>query len=133
MWNTIKERWRREKEVLEQVNVLGVTKQVIFAGVRTDVNELMQAIIHTELNVCIDSDDCLAIDAVEKIIKKWERVCDKGYVDCIHYCSSSQIAKNKKYINESPKKLLTVLCTPLGYMVTGYIHYKLKVDKRLTF
>lgn len=71
----------------------GVTKQVIFAGVRTDVNELMQAIIHTELNVCIDSDDCLAIDAVEKIIKKWERVCDKGYVDCIHYCSSSQIAK----------------------------------------
>ena len=34
-----------------------------------------------------------AIDAVEKIIKKWERVCDKGYVDCIHYCSSSQIAK----------------------------------------
>lgn len=93
MWNTIKERWRREKEVLEQVNVLGVTKQVIFAGVRTDVNELMQAIIHTELNVCIDSDDCLAIDAVEKIIKKWERVCDKGYVDCIHYCSSGQIAK----------------------------------------
>ena len=59
---------------MEQVNVLGVTKQVIFAGVRTDVNELMQAIIHTELNVCIDSDDCLAIDAVEKIIKKWERV-----------------------------------------------------------
>lgn len=89
--------------------------------------------IHTELNVCIDSDDCLAIDAVEKIIKKWESVCDKGYVDCIHYCSSSQIAKNKRYINESPKKLLTVLCTPLGYMLTRYIHYKVKVDKRLTF
>lgn len=44
-----------------------------------------------------------------------------------------KLKKNKKYINESPKKLLTVLCTPLGYMVTGYIHYKLKVDKRLTF
>lgn len=218
--------------------------------------------IHTVLNVCIDSDDCLAIDAVEKIIKKWESVCDKGYagligldadfkgniigkgfpeglkettlsgyyanggagdkklvyrtdiinkyppypifegekyvalaykyrlidqdfklavideilcnveyqvdgssgtmwkqylqypkgfafwrkicmeypmskkrlvIDCIHYCSSSQIAKNKRYINESPKKLLTVLCTPLGYMLTRYIHYKVKVDKRLTF
>lgn len=32
-----------------------------------------------------------------------------------------KLQKNKKYINESPKKLLTVLCTPLGYMVTGYI------------
>lgn len=32
-----------KKEVLEQVNALGLTKHVIFAGVRTDVNELMQA------------------------------------------------------------------------------------------
>lgn len=42
-------------------------------------------------------------------------------------------AKNKRYINESPKKLHTVLCTPLGYMLTRYIHYKVKVDKCLTF
>lgn len=33
-------------------------------------------------------------------------------LDCIHYCSSSQIAGNRNYIKESPRKLLTVLCTP---------------------
>lgn len=35
-------------------------------------------------------------------------------VDCIHYCSSSFILKNRRYIAESPKKFLTVLCTVPG-------------------
>ena len=42
-------------------------------------------------------------------------------VDCIHYCSSSFIAKNKNYIKESPKKMMTILCTPLGILVSIYI------------
>lgn len=45
-------------------------------------------------------------------------------MDCIHYCSSSQIAGNRNYIRESPRKLLTVLCTPAGWMLTGYIRRK---------
>lgn len=44
--------------------------------------------------------------------------------DCIHYCSSSQIARNKTYIAESPKKVLTALCTPLGWCLTAYIKRK---------
>ena len=44
--------------------------------------------------------------------------------DCIHYCSSSQIAKNKNYIRESPRKLLTVLCTPMGWILTIWIKRK---------
>ena len=211
--------------------------------------------IHTELNVCIDSDDRLALDAVKKIKNTWEKVKDKGYAglialdsdfsgniigkgfpegmfettlggyyasggtgdkkliyrteiiksvspypvfpgekyvglvykytlidqkyklyvlndviceveyqsdgssrtmwnqylknpkgfaflrknamqfptskrrlikDCIHYCSSSQIAENKHYIKESPQKLLTILCTPLGWMLTYKIRKKAK-------
>ena len=39
--------------------------------------------IDTELNVCIDSDDALAEDAVEKILTKWQRVKDKGYAGII--------------------------------------------------
>lgn len=42
----------------------------------------------------------------------------------IHYCSSSQIAGNRNYIKESPCKLLTVLCTPAGWALTGYIRRK---------
>ena len=46
--------------------------------------------------------------------------------DCIHYCSSSFIAKNPHYIRQSPRKLLTLLCTPLGWMETLYIRYQAK-------
>lgn len=45
----------------------------------------------------------------------------------IHYCSSSQISKNRHYIEESPKKLLTVLCTPIGWILTAYIKRKVKL------
>lgn len=34
--------------------------------------------IDTELNTCIDSDDCLADGAVEKILTKWQQVKDLG-------------------------------------------------------
>lgn len=49
-------------------------------------------------------------------------------LDCIHYCSSSQISKNKEYIKESPRKLLTVLCTPAGWALTSYIKKKATIQ-----
>ena len=33
--------------------------------------------ITTELNVCVDSDDCMAEDGVAKILKKWDEVKDR--------------------------------------------------------
>ena len=39
--------------------------------------------IDTELNVCIDSDDCMAPGSVEKILRKWESVRDRGYAGMI--------------------------------------------------
>ena len=39
--------------------------------------------IDTELNVCIDSDDCMDENAVEKILSKWKEVKDKGYAGII--------------------------------------------------
>jgi glycosyltransferase involved in cell wall biosynthesis len=39
--------------------------------------------IDTELNVCIDSDDCLADGAAEKILRKWESVKDMGYAGIV--------------------------------------------------
>lgn len=48
-------------------------------------------------------------------------------IDCIHYCSSSQIAQNRNFIKESPRKLLTILCIPFGWVLTAYIKKKGKV------
>lgn len=63
----------------------------------------------------------------------WRKLCmqypmskKRLIVDCIHYCSSSQIAKNKRYVGESPARLLTILCTPLGWMLTLIIRKKCK-------
>lgn len=47
-------------------------------------------------------------------------------MDCIHYCSSCQIAGDKHYIQESPRKILTILCTLPGWMLTAIIRKKAK-------
>lgn len=39
--------------------------------------------IYTELNVCIDSDDCLAENAVQKILEKWEKIKNFGYAGIV--------------------------------------------------
>lgn len=63
----------------------------------------------------------------------WRKICMKypeskkrKIIDCIHYCSSSQIAKDKGYIRKSPDRLLTLLCSPLAKILTRYIYYKAK-------
>ena len=45
----------------------------------------------------------------------------------IHYCSSSQLAHNRNYIKESPKPLLTLLCTPLGWLLTEFIKRRTRI------
>ncbi len=46
-----------------------------------------------------------------------------GYLckTAIHYVSSSILAKNKHFIRESPKKFLTTLAIPFGWLLTIYI------------
>ena len=51
-------------------------------GMHTAHNAAYEA-IDTELNVCIDSDDCLAEGAVRKILEQWRTVKDLGYAGII--------------------------------------------------
>ena len=51
-------------------------------GMHTAHNAAYQ-VIDTELNVCIDSDDCLADGAVSRIIDKWNQVKNHGYAGII--------------------------------------------------
>ncbi|HBI93591.1 MAG TPA: glycosyltransferase [Terrisporobacter glycolicus] len=48
------------------------------------------------------------------------------YKDCVHYVSSSILARNKGFIHESPKKILTVLAIPFGLVLTLYIEFKVR-------
>lgn len=61
--------------------------------------------------------------------RKAEMVCaptlKRRFVSCIHYVASSIIAKNKRFLWESPRKLLTALATPLGLL--WYLRIRAKV------
>ena len=69
-----------------------------------------------------------------KVFASWRKICMKYpiskkrmLIDCIHYCSSSMLSNNKSFIFESPKRLLTIFCIPLGWILTAYIKRKEKV------
>lgn len=51
-------------------------------GMHTAHNTAYENIV-TELNVCIDSDDCMAEGAISKIKCRWECIRDKGYAGII--------------------------------------------------
>lgn len=51
------------------------------------------------------------------------------FTQCIHYISSSILAKNKKFLLESPNKLLTILAIPFGVVLYLYILIKTRKIK----
>ena len=46
--------------------------------------------------------------------------------ETIHYISSSILSKNGKFISESPKKALTLVLTPAGFVFSRLVKYKAK-------
>ena len=70
--------------------------------------------IKTELNVCIDSDDCLADDAVKKIIDKWSEVKDFGYAGLIGLDTDMKGKLIGKGFSEDMKET-----TLMGYYAAG--------------
>ena len=63
----------------------------------------------------------------------WRKICmqypeskKRLIINCIHYCSSSIIAGDKRFVKESPRKVLTVLCVPLGALLAVVIKKKSK-------
>ena len=61
----------------------------------------------------------------------WRKVCmqypysaKRLVIDCIHYVSSSILAGERQYIAHSPRKLLTILCTPLGLILSVVVKKK---------
>ncbi len=60
---------------------------------------------------------------------KYSLTFKRKVIDCLGYCSSSQIAGAKNYVSESPNRLLACLCAPFGYVLTFYIKYKAKTGQ----
>lgn len=61
----------------------------------------------------------------------WRTMCMKYpeskkrlFIDCIHYVSSSLIARNARFIQESPRKGLTICALPFGIILSKLIKWK---------
>lgn len=67
-----------------------------------------------------------------KTAMQYQPKLKRRFVECIHYVSSSILAKNRRFIKESPKKFMTICAIPWGYLLTIYIknradqHIKIK-------
>lgn len=68
---------------------------------------------------------------IRKVHMQYPTSQKRMFVECIHYCSSSIIAKNRHFIKETPKKIQTALAFPFGVLLTGLVYWKAKkVDER---
>lgn len=69
--------------------------------------------------------------------RKTEMICTKSlkrqFIVCAHYVSSSIISKNWGFIKESPKKMMTIIATPLGLGLYLFIQRKVKKNKKMIF
>lgn len=66
----------------------------------------------------------------------WRKICMKYpekrsrlFLDCVHYVSSSIILRNSHFIEESPKKTMTVFAIPFGIALAGWIRLKTRASK----
>lgn len=48
----------------------------------------------------------------------------RNFIDCVHYVSSSILAHNDRFIQESPKKVMTIFATPFGFILTIFLKMK---------
>lgn len=55
----------------------------------------------------------------------------RRFISCIHYVSSCIISKNKRFIKESPQKMLTLFATIPGAILYSVIKHKVKQNKSL--
>lgn len=55
------------------------------------------------------------------------------FVVCSHYVSSCIISKNWNFLKESPKKIITLLAIPTGFVLYEVIRRKVKKDKLMNF
>lgn len=59
-----------------------------------------------------------------KVQMQYPESAKRLVINCVHYVSSSILAGDKHFIRESPRKVLTLLCTPVGVLLAAYVKEK---------
>lgn len=53
------------------------------------------------------------------------------FIVCVHYVASSIIGKNKDFIKDSPRKFMTILALPGGFLLYHLIKFKVKNNQKM--
>lgn len=53
----------------------------------------------------------------------------RRFISCIHYVSSSIISRDKRFLSNSPQKVLTIFALPAGLCLYMYIRHNVKLNK----
>lgn len=56
----------------------------------------------------------------------------RRFISCVHYVSSSIISRNNHFLKESPKKVMTFIAIPLGWLLYRYIHHNVNKGKKMS-
>lgn len=61
----------------------------------------------------------------------WRKLCmqypeskKRLVIDCIHYVAESMLVRDKQFIHQSPKELLTIMCLPVGWLLSIFVRHK---------
>ena len=54
---------------------------------------------------------------MRKVHMEYDKKFINKFKSCIHYVSGSLIIKNRNFLVESPKKFMTLLAYPFGYIL----------------
>lgn len=58
---------------------------------------------------------------LRKVMMKYALTFRRRFLECVHYVSSSIMLKNRGFLKESPRKLLTLLAIPFGVVLYAYV------------
>lgn len=61
---------------------------------------------------------------IRKVSMQLSKSPKRRFIEAIHYVSSSILLRNRKFIQESPRKLLTIAAIPFGILLYCYIKIK---------
>lgn len=66
---------------------------------------------------------------IRKVHMKYNKSAKRNFIENIHYVSSSIFIKNRKFVQESPMKAMTIASIPFGIALNIYIRIKTRNDK----
>lgn len=108
-------------QVCDRLPLLVINRNLCYVDYQTGIDSMSERIFLQYL----DSPRSFAkLRRLEMTLRHTSAV--RRFRVAIHYVSSCIIARDRRWLADSPKKLLTLMAAPAGYLLSRYIRHKAK-------